>query len=412
MRRDSAKLARVVWRAMPAETPSAVHTRAWWRWVLAAAVGATGLILCPVASAAPHVTFKAAFVPIPGVAHTGNVPDAGAAVQLEYEIEGEEYGGSPPPLVGLNLYLPEGTVLHAGGFTGCPRATLEMMGPAGCPGSSVAGPIGSAAGIVSVSSERVAEAATLEPFDVELGGIDFYIAGRSPASFDAIASGHYVHLNGAGGYGPELITEVPLITTVTGARLVSLQSIDTTFDTMYQAGAEPIYYVTVPSTCPGGTGLPIKSELFFDEDGDVPIAPETVLSHYTLPCPQAPEPEALAPAASSPSTPTPTAQPSPPSPRVGAHFVVAPSKKTCVSRRGLRVHVEALKGVAYREVSAYVGQHRARVIRKASSGAIIALHHLPSGRYIVKVVAITRSGRRITWRREYHACSKRAKGRP
>src|SRR5262249_31052498 len=67
------------------------------------------------ASAAPRVTFKAQAVPIPGFRHTGNIAGAGAAVKAEYTISGTEYGGFPPPLIGVTFYLPSGVKLHTSG---------------------------------------------------------------------------------------------------------------------------------------------------------------------------------------------------------------------------------------------------------------------------------------------------------
>ncbi len=74
-----------------------------------AVIGLAVLALPGVASAAPTVTFKAQAVPITGFPHTGNILGAGAAVLAEYKIEGTEYGGFPPPIIGVNFYLPTGS---------------------------------------------------------------------------------------------------------------------------------------------------------------------------------------------------------------------------------------------------------------------------------------------------------------
>ena len=65
------------------------------------------------ASATPTVTFKARAVPIPGFRHTGNILGAGAALQVQYTIAGTEYGGFPPPLIGVNFYTPAGTAIYS-----------------------------------------------------------------------------------------------------------------------------------------------------------------------------------------------------------------------------------------------------------------------------------------------------------
>ena len=71
-----------------------------------------------IADAAPTVKFKAFPVAIKGYPKTGNILGAGAAVQAEYKISGTEYGGFPPPLIGINFYLPEG---HGPAHLGLPH---------------------------------------------------------------------------------------------------------------------------------------------------------------------------------------------------------------------------------------------------------------------------------------------------
>ncbi|HTA13014.1 MAG TPA: hypothetical protein VK765_06290, partial [Solirubrobacteraceae bacterium] len=68
------------------------------------------------ASALPTVKFKALAVPIPGFPGTGDHLGAGTALKTEYEIGGTEYFGSPPPIIGINFYLPAHTQLHPSGF--------------------------------------------------------------------------------------------------------------------------------------------------------------------------------------------------------------------------------------------------------------------------------------------------------
>src|SRR5262249_19426037 len=111
------------------------------------------------AVAAPTVTMKAQAVPIPGFPHTGNIYGAGAALKVEFNIEGTEYGGFPPPLVGVNFFFPKGTKLHTSGFPTCPVATLEVTGPGpkSCPKGSAAGPVGKVLGEVAFGKEIVPE---------------------------------------------------------------------------------------------------------------------------------------------------------------------------------------------------------------------------------------------------------------
>src|SRR5438270_14101185 len=121
--------------------------------------GAALLAPTATASAAPTITIKAAAIPIPGFPHTGNIYGAGAAVKSEVTISGTEYGGFPPPLIHVNVYLPKGTQLHPSGFPTCPVANLEPSGPgpSACPKGSKAGPPGRVLGEVAFGKEIVPE---------------------------------------------------------------------------------------------------------------------------------------------------------------------------------------------------------------------------------------------------------------
>ena len=94
-----------------------------------ALLGLAVLGLPVLASAAPVVTLKAKAVPIPGFPHTGDILGAGAALQTEWTIKGTEYGGFPPPLIGVNFYLPVGTKLHPQGFATCSTPRLKNSEP-------------------------------------------------------------------------------------------------------------------------------------------------------------------------------------------------------------------------------------------------------------------------------------------
>src|SRR5919206_5147427 len=88
----------------------------------------------------PTISVKAAVVPIPGFPGTGNFYGKGASVEGTIEIQGSGYGatsqnpkGSPPPISGVNVYLPKGVKLHPAGFPTCSEAVLKNAGPHGCP---------------------------------------------------------------------------------------------------------------------------------------------------------------------------------------------------------------------------------------------------------------------------------------
>ena len=252
------------------------------------AVLAVALLALPQASSAlPTVKFKANSVPIKGYPHTGNILGAGAALHAEYEISGTEYGGFPPPLIGINVYLPSGTKLHPSGFATCAKTVLQRTGSSGCSSSSAAGPVGSALGIVTFGDERVEEHTELHSYYGSGGELEFLAQGHSPVSLEILWSGHYANLAGHGAFGPELISPVPLVSTVPGAPLVSIESINVIVGSARKSAGKPVYYGTVPSKCPKG-GFPLKSELTFDENGADPAVPETVTATYKSPCPKKP----------------------------------------------------------------------------------------------------------------------------
>ena len=115
-------------------------------WLLAGSVAARAL---------PTVKFKGDAAAIPGFPHTGYILGRGSALHAEYRIEGTEYGGFPPPLTGIKYYAPGGAKLHPQGFVTCAPTVIEKSGPGPCPKQSIAGPKGSATGVVSFGGERV-----------------------------------------------------------------------------------------------------------------------------------------------------------------------------------------------------------------------------------------------------------------
>ncbi|MGD1057384.1 MAG: hypothetical protein ABR992_08220 [Solirubrobacteraceae bacterium] len=249
-----------------------------------AVLGLALLALPGAASALPTVTFKATAVPIKGFPGTGNILGAGTAIQAEYKIEGTEYDGSPPPIIGVNVTFPKGSKLHPGGFPTCSKVTLEQFGPVKCPKGSAAGPIGKVLGFVTFGGERVEEAAEVSSFYAPGGGVEFFVDGHSPVSLELISSGHYVNLNSSGGSGPKLITEVPLVATVPGAPYASAKSISVKAGSAYKKHGKTIYYGREPKTCPKG-GFPVTTEVIFAENGEI-SKPETVTANYKAPCPR------------------------------------------------------------------------------------------------------------------------------
>ncbi len=241
-----------------------------------AMLGLAVLSLTATAVAAPTFTFKTKALPIPGFPGTGDILGAGAAIQFEGTISGTEYGGFPPPLIGVKYYAPAGAKLHPQGFATCAPSTIEKEGPGPCPKTSIAGPKGSAGGVVSFGSERVHETVSVQPFFAPGGNLEFFVDGTTPVSLEILATGHVV--GSSPPFGLEVVGEVPLIETVPGALDASAEEGTIKVGAAYRQGKKTISYVTIPKKCPKG-GWPVKVELSF-------LGGATAEASYKMPCPK------------------------------------------------------------------------------------------------------------------------------
>jgi hypothetical protein len=243
-----------------------------------AALTSPGVVL-----AAPTVKVKAEAVPIPGFPHTGDILGAGTAAHGEITIEGSEYFGSPPPVIGVNVHLPLGVQLHPNGFPTCDASTLEQLGPSACPKGSAAGPVGKAIGFVTFGGERVEETTELFTFYGPGGGGYVFADGHTPVSLEILSTERLVKAGDSGGSGPEMSFNVPLVASLPGAPYASIRSIDLQAGSAYRSHGHTIYYARLPHTCPGG-GWQAREEVIFAEDGE-PSRPETVDVSEKVPCP-------------------------------------------------------------------------------------------------------------------------------
>ena len=242
-----------------------------------AVLGLVVLGLSATASAAPTFTFKVTALPIPGFPGTGDILGAGAVFQGEATILGTEYGGFPPPLIGVNVYAPAGVKLHPQGFATCAPTVLETSGPGACSKQSIAGPKGFGSGVVSFGSERVHETASIQPFFAPSGTPEFFVDGTTPVSLEIIAPAGYI-VNAPPPFGQEFIGEVPLIETVPGALDASFYEGTIRIGAAYKRGKKTISYITLPKKCPQG-GFPVKVQLSF-------LGGATAEAAYKIPCPR------------------------------------------------------------------------------------------------------------------------------
>lgn len=185
----------------------------------------------------------------------------------------------------MNFDLPSGVKLHPKGFPTCRAATLEPSGggPGACPHGSAAGPVGRVLGIVAFGVERVSEEATLQSFYAPGGGLLFFTFGHSPVSLEILSRAHYVNLGGGGGFGPKLIAGVPLVETVPGAPDASVLKISVKVGSAMRRHGKPVYYGTMPKSCPKHFLLG-KSELIFAGLGG--LSKVTVPVTYKAKCPR------------------------------------------------------------------------------------------------------------------------------
>jgi hypothetical protein len=232
-------------------------------------------VLASTASAAPTATLDVRAIPIPGFPGTGDVLGAGAAVEVQVTISGSEYGGFPSPLTAIDLYAPIGVRVTPAGFATCAPSALEANGGAGCPKKSSAGPRGVGYGVVSFGDEPVPEEVSIQSFFAPGGGLNFYVEGKTPSSFQVLEKAHWIAASAP--FGLELIVEVPLIETAPGADDASVTSFKVKVGAAYRQGKKTISYITQPKKCPRG-GFPVKLELKF-------LSGETVPVTDVVPCP-------------------------------------------------------------------------------------------------------------------------------
>jgi len=248
----------------------------------AAALGlaaAAVLAMPAAASAAPTVTYSAKILPIPGFPHTGNILGAGAALEAKFSITGTEYDqGHPAPLRGVNVAFPKGTKITTKGFPTCTTTQLETGGPPACK-KAAAGPPGTGEGVVNIGGEPISETTKIYPV-FTANGLDFFIEGNSPTKIEKVSTGHWTTTGAP--YGPELVTEVPLIETLPGAPDASAEKIDVKSGAAIKKNGKTIYYGMLPKSCPKG-GFPAKAELFFGEGAQPTWEKVTVTAKVACP---------------------------------------------------------------------------------------------------------------------------------
>jgi len=88
-----------------------------------------------------------------------------------------------------------------------------------------------------------------------------------------------------------------------------------------------------------------------------------------------------------------------------------PGSRRCASQRRFLIHLRAPYRDRLRLATVFVNGRRTRVLRGRRLRAPVDLRGLPRGRFVVRVAAVTRRGRRLTERRSYRTCTRRRRGR-
>ncbi len=229
------------------------------------------------ASAATVTGVKAAIVPIPGFPGTGDILGAGADVEIEGRLEGNELpGGLPLQTRRLVVYFPAGTKIDPTGFPTCTVVKLEEVGPEGCPKQSrvADGTVGVADQIGSGEATR--EEGKLEIFITPGDGVVAYANAASPISAQIIIPAHWEAAPAP--YGLKLTFEIPLVDSVPGALPVSGTSLKVKAGAAIRKGGKTYYYGRLPTKCPKG-GFPGKGEVTL-EGG------QNIVTELKVPCPK------------------------------------------------------------------------------------------------------------------------------
>jgi hypothetical protein len=194
----------------------------------------------------------------------------------------------PSPITHVNVYGPPGVTLDLQGSGTCSAATLENLGPPGCPADSKAG-FGGGEGAYEIAKEIVNEKFTLDFFlgDNHPGhtSLLIYLNGSSPVSIQLVFTAPVI--NSPKPYGLGFSLNVPIIKVLPEASDASALSSFLTLGAKNVAyykkvkGKRKLFHVKgiiTPKKCPHG-GWPVATQFSF-QDGS------TVLSTSKIPCPK------------------------------------------------------------------------------------------------------------------------------
>jgi hypothetical protein len=112
-----------------------------------------------------------------------------------------------------------------------------------------------------------------------------------------------------------------------------------------------------------------------------------------------------------PTTPPPAGPPPPPPiVNVAPAAVGLPSARRCVSGRHFAIHLRKVRGEKLAAARIFVKGKRVRAVKGKQITASIDLRGLPKGRFVVRIVVTTVSGKRFAGKRTYRTCTGHKKG--
>ncbi len=238
-------------------------------------------VLATPAAGAPTVKLHVALRP----EHLG----AGTTMDFRFEVAAPA-GHVPPPLTGLEFRYPAnfGLLTSGLGLASCAVATLEAIGPAGCPSQSQMG-IGSAVVDIPFGPEVVRETgqltAWMAPSEEGHIALSFYANGISPVLAQLIFPG--VVLDASQPFGGRLHTRIPVIPSLPEAPDASVVRFRATIGPLdvtyfrhshgHEVGYQP-NGILLPDRCPRG-GFPFEAAFVF-LDGT------HTASHTSVACPR------------------------------------------------------------------------------------------------------------------------------
>ncbi len=242
------------------------------------------LLLCTYLLAAAEPLAAAATLSV----HAGFSPDRlNAPTNLALTASFAPAEITPPPVRRFTLYAPAGMTVDTRGAGTCAAATLERLGPSGCPENSRAG-FGGGVGVVQLPAETIHERYTLDFFfAAKTSGhlrLLVYANATLPIGVSLVLSARQIFAPAP--YGLAFTVEVPPIATFPGAPDASIESAFVTVGSSNVAYYEqvggkrklvPLRGLVVPKHCPRG-GFPTAGAVDF-ADGS------SLLVKETIPCP-------------------------------------------------------------------------------------------------------------------------------